>query len=69
MSATTNRAKADKGVREWVPPYKPYDCTYLADWVAMKARWGLSVDPAEQAAIADQAAACPDMQITGVRAR
>ncbi|WP_439673966.1 hypothetical protein [Embleya sp. MST-111070] len=57
VSAVTNRAKADEDVREWVPPYQPYDCTYLADPVAMKARWGLAVDPAEQAAIADRAAA------------
>lgn len=69
VSAASNRSKADKDVREWLPPYKAYDCQYLADWVSVKARWGLSVDPAEQAAIADQAAACPDMEITGVRAR
>ncbi|NUP32358.1 MAG: HNH endonuclease [Streptomycetaceae bacterium] len=69
VSGASNRSKADKDVREWLPPYKPYDCQYLADWVSVKARWGLTVDAAEQSAIADQAAACPDQRITGTRAR
>lgn len=36
---------------EWLPPRSAYRCTYLGDWLAVKVRWSLSVDPAERAAI------------------
>jgi hypothetical protein len=29
-------------------PRPAYRCTYVADWVAVKWRWRLSVDPAER---------------------
>lgn len=69
VSAASNRSKADKDPAEWMPPYEPYRCEYTANWIAMKLRWGLAVDDTERAALADQAAACPDMEITGTRAR
>jgi hypothetical protein len=52
VSATSNRAKGDQDPAEWLPPLSAYRCRYLADWVAIKARWGLSVDSKEKSAIA-----------------
>jgi hypothetical protein len=52
VSATSNRAKGDQDPAEWLPPLSTYRCRYLADWVAIKARWGLSVDSKEKSAIA-----------------
>ncbi|WTX01092.1 hypothetical protein OG216_47630 (plasmid) [Streptomycetaceae bacterium NBC_01309] len=69
VSATSNRSKADKDPAEWMPPYQEYACTYTGDWIAMKIRWDLSVDQAEWDALAVQAAACPDVEIAGTRAR
>ncbi|MDI2127610.1 hypothetical protein [Yinghuangia seranimata] len=69
VSAASNRSKADKDPAEWMPPYLPSRCEYTANWIAMKLRWGLAVDETERAALAEHAAACPDMEITGVRAR
>jgi hypothetical protein len=39
-------AKAGREPQDWLP--RPaYRCTYVADWVAVKWRWRLAVDPAE----------------------
>jgi hypothetical protein len=47
VTASAARAKAGREPQEWVP--RPaYRCTYVADWVAVKWRWRLSVDPAER---------------------
>ncbi|MFG2961498.1 DUF1524 domain-containing protein [Streptomyces sp. NPDC048291] len=64
VSAASNRSKADKDPAEWLPPYAGYWCTYVTNWVADKLRYQLSVDPAEQAALAQRLAACPDQPIT-----
>lgn len=69
VSASSNRSKSDKDVAEWLPPFADYRCEYLSNWVAMKARWGLAIDPAEQAALAQQTSSCPEVVVTGVRAR
>lgn len=39
------------------------------DWVAIKTRWGLAVDPTEQAALTDVLANCPNTAITVALAR
>ncbi|MEU9348005.1 HNH endonuclease family protein [Streptomyces sp. NPDC048278] len=69
VSAASNRSKADKDPAEWMPPYAGYWCTYVTNWVADKLRYQLSVDPAEQAALAQRLAACPDQPITVTYAR
>ncbi|MGW0664867.1 hypothetical protein [Streptodolium elevatio] len=69
MSAASNRSKADKDPAEWMPPYEAYACEYTGNWIAMKIRWGLSVDQAEYDALTAQVAACPDVEIAGARAR
>jgi hypothetical protein len=42
-----NASKSDKDPSNWMPPLKRYWCTYLGDWISVKARWGLSMDQSE----------------------
>ncbi|MEV5847435.1 hypothetical protein AB0M32_36280 [Streptomyces sp. NPDC051985] len=63
-SSQAGPARADKDPTEWLPPYAPCWCIYVTDWVADKTRYQLSVDPAEQNALGDRLAACPDQPIT-----
>lgn len=51
VSAGVNRSKGDKDPSNWLPPNRTYLCTYLSDWVAVKARWGLSMDQSEHGRI------------------
>ncbi|MEV7770503.1 HNH endonuclease family protein [Kitasatospora sp. NPDC086791] len=69
VSAKSNRSKADKDVAEWLPPATDYRCTYLADWTAVKTRWGLSVDQREAGALHQIAAGCDDTELQVVLAR
>jgi hypothetical protein len=42
-----NQSKADKDPSNWMPPLRSTWCSYLGDWVAIKARWQLSMDESE----------------------
>lgn len=46
VSASSNRSKGDRDPSNWLPPAED-PCRYVADWVAIKARWGLSMDQSE----------------------
>ncbi|ROP44259.1 uncharacterized protein DUF1524 [Streptomyces sp. PanSC9] len=69
VSAASNRSKADQDPTTWLPPAPQYRCQYATDWVADKARWGLSIDSAEQAALTDVLAGCPNALVTVTLAR
>ncbi|MFJ1648037.1 HNH endonuclease family protein [Streptomyces sp. NPDC088258] len=58
VTARTNRSKADKDPQDWLPPLADARCTYISDWVSTKLRWQLSVDQAEQDALARIAEGC-----------
>lgn len=62
VSASSNRSKSDRDPADWLPPRAEAKCPYLADWVAVKARWGLAVDSAERSTIASQTD-CEDVLI------
>ncbi len=47
VSAGANRSKGEKDPVNWLPTNTAYRCTYLADWVAIKAHWKLSMDQSE----------------------
>jgi Excalibur calcium-binding domain/Protein of unknown function (DUF1524) len=47
VTATTNRSKGDRDPSNWMPPAKADECSYLADWISIKARWSLSMDQSE----------------------
>ena len=42
-----NASKSDKDPSNWMPPLRSYWCSYLSDWISIKARWGLSMDQSE----------------------
>lgn len=56
--ASANRQKGSKGPDEWLPSSRTFVCDYLHDWVAIKARWALSMDVSEQRAIRDVLGRC-----------
>jgi hypothetical protein len=47
VTAGQNRSKSDRDPSNWIPPQKSHTCTYLAEWVAVKSHWKLSMDQSE----------------------
>jgi hypothetical protein len=64
-----NQSKADQDPAEWMPSAASATCRYIADWVTVKTRWGLTADPAEHAAVQEHAARCDGREITVILAR
>ena len=58
VTASLNRSKGDRDPGEWMPPLASDRCTYTVDWVAVKVRWRLTIDPAEQHKLQELASAC-----------
>lgn len=58
VSAGANRSKSDQGPEDWLPPEEGYRCRYVADWVAVKARWELSMDERERVTAENVLRAC-----------
>ena len=42
-----NRQKGAKDPAEWLPPNQAYQAEYARAWVAVKLKWGLTADPAD----------------------
>lgn len=59
VAARANMSKGDRGPDEWLPPLAEYRCTYVRDWAAIKARWGLGAT-ATEAEFIDRALALCD---------
>jgi hypothetical protein len=54
LVAVTSRLNMSKGDREpwqWLPPKKSYQCKYVANWIAVKWRWGMTVDSWEKSTL------------------
>lgn len=49
VTTAVNRSKSDKDPSNWLPPNPNDVCRYAAEWVAIKLRWGLSMDQSEHA--------------------
>ena len=47
VTDNVNQSKSDADPSNWMPPLRTFWCTYLGDWVAIKARWQLSMDQSE----------------------
>ena len=43
-----NNNKGDKNPIDYMPPLKEYQCSYLKDWLTIKAIWGLSLTEEEK---------------------
>jgi hypothetical protein len=61
LNVSTKRVLRDRGAAEpqrWLPSRRAARCTYVAQWVAMKWRWRLTVDRAEKSFLTSRLAAC-----------
>lgn len=47
VSSSSNRSKSDKDPSNWLPSLRGYVCTYVSNWISVKARWNLSMDQSE----------------------
>ena len=64
VTGSVNQSKSDADPSNWLPPDDAFVCTYLADWVSIKARWGLSMDESEFGRISNLLTdRCPDQAI------
>jgi hypothetical protein len=59
----TNQHKGASDAATWLPPNKPFRCTYVAHQVAVKVTWHLWVTQAEHDAMADVLATCPGQEL------
>lgn len=57
VDGPTNASKGADDPAAW-RPRKAFQCAYAARWIATKARWSLSVDPSEVAALEEMLATC-----------
>lgn len=64
VTASTNRSKSDSDPADWMPPAVGYQCTYATQWVVVKHRWSLAVDPREQTALQSTIQDCGDPVVT-----
>jgi len=51
VSGAQTRSTSDEDPSSWLPADESRVCAYLADWIAIKARWELSMDRSELAQI------------------
>lgn len=68
LNAQTSRLNAQKqarGPEAWMPTKNR--CAYVADWTAVKIRWGLKADRAEKDALIRIAGTCPSTKLTVAR--
>lgn len=66
QTSKLNSSKQASGPEQWMPPTNW--CKYIAQWTVVKARWGLTVDNAEKAALIRYADKCAPMQLTITKA-
>jgi hypothetical protein len=62
VTASLNRQKGDQDPSTWLPPENK--CTYVSNWIAIKVRYSLTVDPAEANALTSLVAQCNITSIT-----
>jgi hypothetical protein len=64
VTAQSNQDKGDKDPSNWLPADPTDRCRFLGDWIAIKARWRLSMDPSEAGRIRNVIEdECPDLRI------
>ncbi len=47
VSAASNRSKGDRDPSNWIPESAGAVCPFIADWIAVKARWSMTMDQSE----------------------
>jgi hypothetical protein len=63
VDGPTNSQKSDGDAATWLPPRRSLRCGFVARQVAVKAKWKLSVTPAEHDAIARVLSRCPQQRV------
>ena len=58
-----NSQKGDGDAATWLPPLKSFRCSYVAQQIAVKAKYSLWVTPPEKAAIVSILAKCPTQKV------
>lgn len=62
VTASSNRSKGDRDPSNWIPDGDV--CQFAADWIAVKARWSLSMDESEHGRLRNLLGRqCPDMRV------
>jgi hypothetical protein len=51
VTAVSNQQKGDSDPSNWLPPVASAQCPFIGNWLAIKARWGLTMDPSEHGRI------------------
>ena len=62
VTDNVNQSKGDQDPATWLPTYDR--CRYLEEWTAVKIRWGLTVDSAEQDALISLGSQCPNVTLS-----
>jgi hypothetical protein len=63
VKGSLNQQKSDGDAATWLPPLKSFRCTYVAQQIAVKAKYSLWVVPPEKAAMVAILAKCPGLKI------
>lgn len=63
VTASSNRSKSDQDPARWMPAARSYFCDYAATWVAVKWRWGLSVDSLERMTLQSVLNSCATISV------
>ena len=58
-----NSQKGDGDAATWLPPLKSFRCAYVAQQIAVKAKYSLWVVPPEKAAMLSILAKCPTQKV------
>ena len=64
VTGSSNRSKSDQDPADWMPTNKAYACEYITNWISIKARWSLTVDAKEKAALESNLKGCKSAKIT-----
>lgn len=47
VTSASNRGKGDRDPSNWIPDRDDAVCGFVGDWIAVKARWSMTMDPSE----------------------
>jgi hypothetical protein len=62
VSTSINSSKSDNDPTQWLPAFDV--CRYINDWIAVKLRWGLSVDTNERSTLLSRVQSCGVTSLT-----
>ena len=63
VKGSLNEQKSDGDAATWLPPLKSFRCSYVAQQIAVKAKYSLWVVPPEKAAMVAILAKCPGQKV------